>query len=100
MPDRERFGLVSQMQRCAVSVSSNIAEGFGRGSTKELVQFLVISRGSVMELETQLTIAVRVGLIAREAAVPVWQESEQIARTLSIMIAKLKKRIKSKPTNH
>ena len=53
-PDGERFGLTNQMRRCAVSVSSNIAEGCGRSSFKETVHFLYIARGSLYELETQL----------------------------------------------
>ena len=56
-PDHERFGLMSQMERAAVSIPSNIAEGYGRQSDKELYHFLSISRGSVYELQTQLYIA-------------------------------------------
>ncbi len=55
-PDHEKFGLANQMNRCAISIPSNIAEGC-RGSNKELIQFLNISLGSSFELETQLTIA-------------------------------------------
>jgi four helix bundle protein len=62
-PQRQRRVLVEQMQRCAVSVPSNIAEGKGRLSQKELRHFLAIARGSLSELDTQLEIARRVGLI-------------------------------------
>lgn len=58
-PSHERYGLTSQMSRCAVSVPSNIAEGAARQYDKEFIQFLYISIGSAAELETQLTIARR-----------------------------------------
>jgi four helix bundle protein len=57
IPSKERFGLISQMQRAAVSIPSNIAEGYQRKGTKELIQFLRISYGSAAELETQLLLA-------------------------------------------
>ncbi|WP_345117504.1 four helix bundle protein [Hymenobacter algoricola] len=56
-PDNERFGLVSQMRRAAVSMPSNIAEGAGRNSRLEFRQFLAIANGSAYELETQLLLA-------------------------------------------
>jgi len=56
-PKEEVFGLSSQLRRCAVSVSSNIAEGIGRNYAKDTVQFLFVARGSLYEVETQLYLA-------------------------------------------
>lgn len=66
-PKEEIFGLVSQMRRCAVSITSNIAEGFSRQTYKEKIQFYFIARGSVTELQNQLLIARDVGFITSDA---------------------------------
>ncbi len=63
-PDKEKYGLVTQMNRCAVSIASNIAEGAGRNSNKEFHNFLGITLGSSCELETQLTIANKLDYIS------------------------------------
>ncbi len=62
-PKEETFGLISQMRRCAVSITSNIAEGFSRQSNKEKIQFYAIAQGSVTELQNQLIIARDVGFL-------------------------------------
>ncbi len=67
-PPDERFGLTAQMRRAAVSVPSNIAEGAARESTKEFIQFLVVARGSLSELETQIVIAEDLGYLREEVA--------------------------------
>ncbi len=63
-PEDERFGLISQMRRCSVSIASNIAEGSSRSSIKDFKRFLDISMGSIYELEVQLMISNEVGYIS------------------------------------
>ena len=65
-PDSEKFGLTSQMRRSAVSIPSNIAEGSARKGDKELIHFLHIALGSLSELDTQYTIAVRINYTSKE----------------------------------
>ncbi len=67
-PTEEKFGLVSQMRRAAVSVPSNIAEGQARKSTVEFAQFLSIALGSLAELETQLILSIKLGLCSHDSA--------------------------------
>jgi len=62
-PSSELYGLTNQIRRSSVSIPSNMAEGSGRKNTKEYIQFLYISKGSLLELETQLEISNRLGYI-------------------------------------
>ncbi len=66
-PKEELFGLVNQVRRCAVSITSNIAEGFSRQSYKEKIQFYAMALGSLTELQNQLLIARDVGYISNES---------------------------------
>lgn len=79
-PTDERFGLTSQIRRSAVSVSSNIAEGAGRGSQKEFAHFLGISNGSSYELMTQLIIARELDLISGEEVQPILNKLDEIQK--------------------
>jgi len=65
-PSDERFGLISQMRRSALSIPSNIAEGAGRNSSKDFARFLAIAKGSCSELETQLEVSYRLSLIEED----------------------------------
>lgn len=65
-PTDEKFGLISQLRRCAVSIPSNIAEGAGRDSEKEFLYFLSIALGSSFELETQLILSQRLNLLTKQ----------------------------------
>jgi four helix bundle protein len=66
MPENEKYGLTRQIRRAAVSVPSNIAEGFGRGCRRDLLKFLRIARGSLNELATQYTLSTELNLIEQD----------------------------------
>jgi four helix bundle protein len=86
-PATERFGLTSQMRRAAVSIASNIAEGCGRRSNRELLQFLYISAGSAKELACQLRIATELGYGEQVSAEALSDETGRVARMLARLIA-------------
>lgn len=85
-PLEELYGLTSQLRRAAVSVASNIAEGKGRSSDRELTQFLCHSRGSLFEVETQLSIARRLGYGNTEDYVELCDRTARIGRMLNGLI--------------
>jgi four helix bundle protein len=87
LPQDERFGLTSQLRRCAVSVPSNIAEGWGRNSTKNYIQFLRISRGSLFELETQILISKNLKFITNSDQIDSF--INEIGKMLNALITKL-----------
>ena len=82
-PDSERFGLISQMRRAAVSISSNIAEGSGRSTDKEFSRFLEIAYGSLMEVVSQSHIAVRQGFLEQEQFDKLYTSANEVSRMLS-----------------
>src|SRR5690349_195005 len=82
-PQEERFGLTSQMRRSSVSIASNIAEGSGRGSNPDFRRFIEFAYSSLMELITQMKIAIRQGFLTQSAYNEANEKSEQIARMLS-----------------
>jgi four helix bundle protein len=81
-PKHETYGLASQIQRSAVSVPSNIAEGHGRNSPKEFNHFLGVSSGSLAELETQLMLAQQFGYLTEDEIVLPLQLSDEIGKML------------------
>jgi four helix bundle protein len=89
LPAHERFGLMDQMRRAAVSVPSNIAEGQARRHTKEFVQHLSIARGSVAELQTLLLVAERLQYLNRETIAPIETTILDVLLPLSALIARL-----------
>ena len=91
LPSQERFGLTSQLQRSASSIPANIAEGYGRIHRGDYVHHLSLARGSLMELETHLTIAVRLKFVSRDDALPVWNQSQNVGRMLTSLIRSLQK---------
>ena len=88
-PSSEMYGLVSQMRRAAVSIPSNISEGYRRGSQKEYVQFLKVSSGSNSELETQLSLSRDLGFIGEDEFKKVYELNEEVGRLLSSYVSKL-----------
>ena len=66
LPEQEKFGLVAQMRRCAVSIASNIAEGAARNTNKEFNRFLFNARGSLSELDTQVILCKRLGYFSQD----------------------------------
>ena len=91
-PENERFGLISQMRRCSVSISSNIAEGCGRNGDNELVHFLTIANGSTCELHSQIILSNRLGFINKEITNEINDKIDEIKN----MNYKLQKSIRNK----
>ena len=89
LPSHERFGLMDQIRRAAVSVPSNIAEGQARRHTKEFIQHLSIARGSLAELQTLLLVAERLQYLNRETIAPIETVILDVLMPLSALIARL-----------
>lgn len=94
-PANERYGLTSQINRSAVSIPSNIAEGAGRNSDKEFIQFLSIALGSAFELETQLILAKSFGLINIDQFDLLQNQLEQIQKMINSFKIVVQKNLKS-----
>jgi len=79
-PTEEKYGLISQMRRCAVSIPSNIAEGAGRNTNGEFRQFLGYANGSSFELQTQLILSNRLQLIDDVSIIPLLREVDELQK--------------------
>ena len=82
-PKDELYGLTSQLRRSAVSVPSNLAEGHGRNSRKEFHQFVGQARGSLVEVETQLEIAMNLGYLRKDVAVALLDKASEVGRVVN-----------------
>ena len=92
-PKKEMYGLISQIQRAAVSIPSNIAEGQQRQHTKEFIQFLSIASGSLAELETHLELAERLEYIKSDQRSEVFRQTDELGRMLGGLKKVLKKKL-------
>jgi four helix bundle protein len=92
-PPEEKFGLVSQMRRAAVSIPSNLAEGQARHTTGEFVQFISNAEGSLAELDTQLTLGVELSYCAAEDAAAALELLSELRKMLNALRRKLPARV-------
>jgi four helix bundle protein len=93
LKDCKDFGLKDQMNKAAISIPSNIAEGAERNSVKEFIQFLHVSKGSAAELRTQLYIAEKIGILASVTTRPLIKETKEISSMLQGLIKSQKPKI-------
>lgn len=93
-PREETYSLTDQMRRAATSITSNIAEGFGRQSYKEKVQFFYLAHGSLTELKNQILVAKDVGYLKEEAFKPLVEQANITHQLLQGLITKSKSFIK------
>jgi len=89
-PSTEQYGLTSQLRRAAISVPSNIAEGYGRHSTGDYLRFLQIANGSLYEIQTQIEIALNLDYLKKSEFDPLYLQSREIERMLSSLIQKVR----------
>ena len=98
-PSEEKYGLISQLQRSAVSIPSNIAEGFARHYSKEYEQFLYVALGSCAELETELIISERRRYITRKELEELQEDIDHESRMLMNLIKSLSQSYERRTTN-
>jgi four helix bundle protein len=91
LPDVEKFGLISQMRRAAVSIPSNIAEGAARNTNKGFIQFLHTAQASLSELDTQVIICKQLGYLSEDSLISLEEQMERESKLISGLIKYLKK---------
>lgn len=91
-PKEEIFGLTQQIRRAAVSVPSNIAEGYGRGSLRDYIRFLLTARGSLYEVETQILLAKELEYLTEKQTSSLMQDTGECSKVLNGLIVSLKKK--------
>jgi four helix bundle protein len=92
-PKTEIYCLASQIRRAAISIPSNIAEGQGRSTTRDFLHFLSMSQGSLMEVETQITIAEQLGYLKKEQESALLASAAEIGRLLNGLSNSLNKKL-------
>lgn len=96
-PRAQHFGLASQMQRAAVSVPSNIAEGHGRLTDRSFAQFLSQARGSLNELETQIELSRQLGFAAPAACQELMADANEIGKMLNALLTAVRRADRARP---
>ena len=105
LPSEERFELSAQIRRAAVSIPSNIAEGHGRKHLGDYVRSLSVANGSLKELETEVLLAAKFGMISRDRVKRFLTASERLGRMLTVLLQRLRNRLDHQrsprfPTTH
>ena len=96
LPTKAKYSLADQMNRAAISIPSNIAEGHSRNSTKDYIHFLYISKGSLSELMTQIEICLEVYSELEELINPLYKQCNEISRMLNKLLSQLKNKSRSR----
>lgn len=99
LPVEERFAMASQMRRASISITSNIAEGQGRGTIKDYIHFLYNSRGSAYELESQIIACSDLSLIDREILIELYNRNKRVIQLLNRMIDTLQEKVPTRRVN-
>jgi len=94
-PKEELYGLTSQIRRASVSIMSNIAEGFNRRSTKEFINFLIISRASISEAQNDLYISLDLNYINKEDFETIYNHAQKISMSINKLITYLRSQVKT-----